>query len=143
MISSRNLRHRLGVEKRSTCRRGLTLVEILISVAILASASVFVLQALMRGAYAVALAGNKLRAYEFISAKMADLEISVAQGVRPRKDGEFAFGRDRFHWHVDTAVDPAAPPAEMVTLTIGWSQGRHPYESRITTLLRLPDVPSK
>ena len=125
------------------CRRGLTLVEILISVAILASASVFVLQALTRGAYAVALRRNKLRAYAFASAKMADLELSAAQGTPPRKAGEFSFGRDRFQWRVDASVDPATPQCELVTLTVGWQQGRHPHESQISALLRLPEVASK
>ena len=124
-------------------RRGLTLVEVLISVAILASASVFVLQALMRGAYAVALVRNKLRAYAFASAKMADLELSAAQGTPPKKAGSFSFGHDRFQWRVDASVDPATPQLELLTLTVGWHQGRHPYESQVSAILRLPEAASK
>ena len=123
--------------------RGLTLVEVLISIAILASASVLVLQALMRGAYAVALAQNKLRAYAFASAKMADLEISVTRGVVPKTDGTFGFGHDRFSWHVDTAIDPGAPQLELVTLTVEFFQGLHPYESQIGGLMRRPETASK
>ena len=97
----------------------------------------------MRGAYAVALAGNKLRAYAFASAKMADLEISLAQGAVPKKDGAFRLGRDRFSWHVNTAIDPGAPRLELVTLTVGFFQGRHPYESQVTGLMRRPEVPRR
>ena len=123
-------------------KRGLTLIEILISIAILASASVLIMQALVRGAYMLTLAKNRLTAYTFLSAKMADLELGFQQGIPPKPSGQFRAGRDQFQWHLDTA--PAAEDArlELVTVTVGWHQGRRDYESHTSLLRRLPEKKS-
>ena len=116
---------------------GFTLVEILVSITILATALVFILQACVRGAYMVTQTKYRLSAYAFASAKMADLELAFRQGVVPKAAGEFRVGQDQFQWHVDT--EPASENAqlEQVTLIVGWHQGRYAYESRVATLRRM------
>ena len=124
-------------------RVGLTLIEILISVVILAFASVLILQALAKGAYTLNVAKNRMRAYAFACAKMADLELSFKQGARPAPTGEFRVGRDRFQWRVETSKLPERPPLERVTLTVQWHQGRKAYESQVSTFERVAeDQPS-
>jgi prepilin-type N-terminal cleavage/methylation domain-containing protein len=121
--------------------RGLTLVEILVSVAILASAAVLIMQALAKGAYVSTLAHNRLRAYAFSTAKLTDLEVAFAQGLTPDSEGEFRDGRQSFHWLVETAPAAADPALEQVTLTVDWRQGRHAHDSHVTMVRRLPAVP--
>ena len=118
-------------------RRGLTFVEILISVAILAGAVVLIMQALARGAYLMRLAENRLLAYTFATAKMADLETSLRQGEVPKLFGEFRNGLERFDWrvHADPEEDPRL---ERLTLTVEWRQGRDAYQSSVSLLRRLP-----
>jgi prepilin-type N-terminal cleavage/methylation domain-containing protein len=53
---------------------GLTLVEVLISIAILALGAGLVMQALARGAHTLVVARNRSTAYAFSAAKMTDLE---------------------------------------------------------------------
>jgi hypothetical protein len=119
----------------------LTLVEILVSVALLASASVLVMHALAQGAYVSTLAHNRLRAHAFATAKMADLDLSEAQGIAPDPEGQFRIGRQQFQWRVYAAPLQDEPALEEVTLTVDWRQGRHTHESRVSTLRRLPQTP--
>ena len=147
-IGSNNVRSRLRVlgsgqlptahspEPRA-CVRGLTLIELLISVAILASAAVIIMQALARGAYTLALAHNRLRAYAFCASKMADLETHFRDANPLDTHGEFRNGRDQFQWHVETSPVSDDPPFELVTLTVGWQQGRAAYESQVSALRRV------
>ena len=120
------------------CVSGLTLIEILVSVAILASAMVLIMQALARGASALNLARNRLSAYRFSVAKMADLELSAGQPSVPRTEGQFRAGRDEFHWRVEAASSPDEPQLELVNLIVAWDQGRHTYESQVSALRPVP-----
>ncbi len=119
-------------------RRGFTLIEILISVVILASASVLVMQALARGAYTLAVATNRIRAYAFVATKMAELSTSLRQGIAPDRSGHFRVGRDEFRWYVQSSELPDGPKLELITLTVGWRQGRRPYEARVGMVRRVP-----
>ena len=123
-------------------KHGFTLIEVLVSIAILASAVVLILQAFVRGAYVMALAKNRLRAYTFASAKMADVELALQHGREPDPDGRFSAGREQFRWRLDRA--PADDPQlERVTLTVSWRQGRRAYESHTATLRRLTEQPEE
>lgn len=116
-------------------------MEVLVSIIILAGATVFVLQALVRGAHALTLARNRLRASTFASAKMADLELQFRQGLAPDPAGRFRMGRDQFTWRVDAEPAASDPQLELVTLTVNWQQGPHTYASQLGTLRRLPETP--
>lgn len=126
--------------RHSSCATGFTLVEILISVAILASAVVFIMQALARGAYALSLGGNQMRAYTFASAKMADLEVALSQGEDVDKQGSARSSRDQFRWRVATSPVEDEPQLQLVTLTVEWNQGSRTYESAYSLLRRLPEA---
>ena len=117
---------------------GFTLIEILVSVAILASAIVLIMQAFARGAYALNLSSNRLRAYAFAASKMADLELSVRQGVEPKPDGQFRIGQDRFQWQVSATPIPDEPALKLVTLTVEWAQGKRSYTSQTSLVTRAP-----
>ena len=117
--------------------RGLTLIELLISVAILASAAVLIMQALARGAYTLALADNRLKAYAFCATKMADLEMQFNSAAALDTHGEFRSGRDQFEWHVESSAISDDPTLELITLTVGWQQGRDAYTSHVSALRHL------
>ena len=129
-------RHRRAGVPRAP-RQGLTLVEVLISVAILAVGAVLIMQALARGAYGLTVASNRSTAYAFAAAKLVDLELSAQQGTVPKTRGRFRTDRGRFEWTVHTApLDE--PQLELIMLTVSWRQGRHAYESSYSTAQRVP-----
>jgi prepilin-type N-terminal cleavage/methylation domain-containing protein len=118
--------------------KGLTLVEVLISVAILSVGAVLILQALARGAYALTLAKSRATAYAFAAAKLEDLELAASQGVTAAASGEFGPARERFAWRIDTAPLEDTLALQQLTLTVSWRQGRHEHASSVTTIQRAP-----
>ena len=116
---------------------GLTLVEVLISIAILAVGAVLIMQALARGAQALALARHRATAYSFAVSKLADLDITSARGSTPKTAGQFGTGPDRFDWHVEVAP-LEVPSLQVVTLTVEWRQGGQRYESSFSTVQQAP-----
>ena len=116
----------------------MTLVEILISVAILATGAVLILQALARGAQALSLARSRAVAYAFASAKMADVELATAQGKDVTPEGQFRAGHESFHWHLEAVPTADEPELQLVTLTVGWRQGRDAYTTNVSTMTPLP-----
>ena len=112
--------------------RGMTLVEVLLSVVILASATVLILQALARGAVGLAIAANRSRAYAFASTKLADVELSFAQGLNPAPKGNFRMGDTPFHWELAMSQAIEDPELQVVTLTVDWNQGRGEYASQFS-----------
>ena len=118
--------------------RGLTLVEILLSVAILSCGVVLVMQALVRGAYALARAEHQLQAYTFARAKMADIDMAVKQGIEPKIKGEFRMGSMPYQWRLETSVLEDEPTLQLMTLWVGWRQGGYDYASTVSAVTRLP-----
>ena len=121
---------------------GLTLVEILVSVVILASAMVLIMQAFARGAQALSLARNRLRAYSFAMEKMADLELDFVQQIAPRLNGQFHRGHDLFHWRVEATAVADEPQLQWISLIVSWPQNQSVYESRVGLVIRAVPQPS-
>ena len=119
--------------------RGLTLIEILVSVAILAGSLALILQALARGSYALAVADNRFTSYAFLVAKLADVDTMIARGHTMTTEGQFRSGRQPFHWRLDTVPSPEDPLLEQVTLRVMWRQGERDYHSDVSLLRRLPE----
>ena len=111
----------------------------LISLAILSVGQVIIMQALARGAAALATAKQRSTAYAFAASKLADLELSERQHAEPRLSGRFGSGRDTFGWRIDAAPEAGQPRVELLTLTVDWQHGQHDYASQFSTLRRAPE----
>ena len=96
------------------------------------------MQALARGAHALAAAQYRSTAYAFAAAKLADLEMSLQQQQELRTSGRFGSGPNAFDWQVTTAPQDDQPQLEQVTLTVDWRQGPHRYASSFSTVRRAP-----
>ena len=116
----------------SNPRAGLTLVEVLVSIAILAASLAVILQGLSRAAYLTSVAKHRLQAVSFAQAKLAELELAGAARAELKPDGDFRIGRDLFTWHVASSPNDAG---DQVDLTVSWEQGQHPFNVHVTTLL--------
>ena len=112
-------------------------MEVLISIAILAAGAALIMQALARGAHALALAQRRTTAYSFAASKLADLKLTAAEGKTRKTAGRFGSGQDQFDWRLEVApLD--VPSLQTVTLTVGWRQGGQRYESRFSTVEPVP-----
>ena len=113
------------------------LIEILLSVAILAAGIVVIMQALARGAYALTFAENQLRAYTFARSKLVDLDMSFRRGVEPVDHGEFRIGHEQFRWGL-MAAPLEEPRLQVVTLTVAWRQGQREEAARFNLVAPAP-----
>jgi len=115
----------------------LTLIEVLITIMILSGGAVLVIQALGRGAQALARAKTQMVVYQFARAKMADVELGLRQGEELAPRGRFQSNGEEYRWSV--AAQPLEEPElERVTLTVDWSLGRYSYDAKFSTVRRLP-----
>lgn len=124
-----------------TGKDGFTLVEILVSVAILSVGSVAVLQALGRSAAALAVAESRSQAHLFSMAKMAEVELAVRSGKRIEEAtaGSFREGPRQFSWSLTAHPPPEEDPQmQSVSLIVHWDLGRRRYEYAVETAFRLP-----
>ena len=120
--------------------RGLTLVEILLSIVILSSAVTVIMQAMARSVSALHLAQNMITAYAFANAKLADVELELAQRQDPSGSGSFREGRDLFQWSVDVVPWVDSPGVDHVSLAVTWTQSGHAYVREVAMLHRVPSI---
>ena len=120
------------------CLRGLTLIEILLSIVILSSAVTIIMQAMARSVSALHLAQHTITAYAFANAKLADVELELAQQKDPSGSGSFREGRDLFRWSVDVVPWVDSPGVEHVSLTVMWTQRGQAYTREVAMLHRVP-----
>ena len=120
--------------------RGLTLIELLLSIAILASALAVILQGLVRSTYAMSVARNRLHAYAFITSKLAEVELAARQEKALRPEGSFRLNHDLFSWHLDDSL--LSPTIKLTSLRVEWQQADHPYSLAAAVTLPQPESPT-
>ena len=117
--------------------RGFTLIEVLISIAILSIGAVLIMQALARGAYAIHMAEVKNRVYNFASARLADLDVGSTQGLIPKTGGTFTMDGQSLSWQFERTLTEQDPELEHGTLTVSWAHGDHQYAEQFPTVRRV------
>jgi prepilin-type N-terminal cleavage/methylation domain-containing protein len=130
------------MRKRTRCKKGFTLLEILTSVVILSVGSVFVLRALAQISHTQLLAENRNHAYIISMSKMAELEAEfVEQGdVKEVTSRSARVNGQRFRWQVTKAPYQEELGLHEVKLTVTWKQGGDDYQVGTSTLIRIPVV---
>ena len=116
---------------------GLTLIEVLTSIVLLAVSAVFIMQALARISYAQLVAEDRRSAYFFSLSKVAEVELAVRQGTFPQdgEHGRIHVGASTCSWEV-TASRVADDPQEMaVVLTTSWHRGAEDVTHHVETIL--------
>ena len=121
-------------------RHGFTLIEVLVSLAILGLGAVTVLQALARIAHAQALTAYQANAYLFAVSKMGDVEVAFREGkdIHDQDTGSFHVGPRNFQWELVATPVVEAPGVRAVSLTVRWRAGQQAYARRFETQLREP-----
>ena len=120
---------------------GLTLIEVLISVILLASGTVLVMQSFATGWEVVVRADDRSAAYLFAMSKLADVELAnqLGHSLTDRVDGNFRAGAKPFTWHLDVTTDEKdAEAPRLVTLSVNWPRGRAKDEAQFSLLLPGP-----
>ncbi len=127
-----------------TWRRGLTLVELLVSIVILSFGTVLIAQALVRIAQAQAIGERYDQAYLFLASKMAELELSVRTegSLTDGEHGSFRVEAQAYQWRV--SAQPFAedvPEMQVVAMTVSWDYAGHAYQRQADTVFFMPPPP--
>ncbi len=117
--------------------KGLTLIEVLISVALLSVGIVIILQTFVRSAQTLAYVRDDATAYAFAVVKLADLEIAWQRGETFKTRGEFTADGQRYRWFL-TSAPLDVPELEHVTLNVTWRHGPQQHVSQMDLVRRLP-----
>ena len=122
-------------------RSALTLIEVLVSVSILAIGAVTVSQALARVSQAARLSELQAAAYVFSLTKMAELDLAIGGGVAVEDavgGGSFRVDQQEFTWAVSGDPLPEDASLQAVTLRVSWQFCGQTYVRRIDAWLRPP-----
>ena len=120
--------------------RGLTLIEVLISVVILSMGSVVIMEAFGRMAQAMAIADDETGAYLFAMSKMSEVEVEFREGRAPEEDeesGSFRLGERGYEWALRSSTLSEEPPVKSIALDVEWQRGSEMYTRRFETMLRV------
>ncbi len=118
--------------------KGFTLIEIMISIAILSLGLIFVLQGLTHCLSILNISRNNLEASLLAEDKMAEAEIAVKQDADEfSKDsgGELKSGNIDFNWQIRFSPDQEYEDLDEVLTTVHWREGRRSGSSIFSTYL--------
>ena len=125
-------------------RRGLTLIEVLVSVVMLATGTVFIMHAFASAAEAHARLERQTAAWLFAVSKIDEVALALQEGQELGDDeGTFRSGDQLFVWTVHSEPDAEDPQMLAAGITVTWQRGTDRYERQLRTTVRVPlDVPA-
>ena len=117
--------------------KGFTLIEILMSVAILSIGTVLVMQALARAAWGITAAEHRRQACLFSLSKMAEAELTLRtmKELEEHSGGSFQADQQAFVWNLSSMPETEGSPRRLISLAVTWEDGAHRYEHRVQTVL--------
>lgn len=130
-------------------QKGLTLIEVLVSILILAGGSIYVLQALSRSAEVQRRMEDQNSLFPMVASKLAELEMRVPLKKNPFKEskGTFMDGASRYEWTVSSSfrnpLEKDAAPEALGTsilldrsVSVGWSDKKEWNGMQLSTLFK-------
>ena len=133
------LGHRFGLQPPASSLqpRGLTLVEVLVSVAILSTGAVLLMEALARISHTQMVAEDRATATLFAASKLAEVELAFQEhrdAEEPMR-GSLRIGDQAFEWHVSRSPPSDGSTVQPVVLAVAWRRGLHTFEQQWMTWL--------
>ena len=121
--------------------RGFTLIEIMVSIAILSLGLILILQSFAYSLNALRICRNNLEATLLAEEKMSQMQI-IAQQTRGSLlsgiEGESSLGNIEFKWEIDAVQDEEYVNLYKVASTTSWKEGRRKGAVIFVTYLRTP-----
>ena len=121
--------------------RGFTLIEIMLSIAILSIGLIFVLQGLTQCLSILRIAQDNLETSLLAEDKTAELEISSKQqngDFFKATSGELQSGNIAFTWQIRLTPDTDYEDLQEVLTTVSWQEGIRKGSSVFSTYLIIP-----
>ena len=124
---------------------GFTLVEVLVSVAILSVGSVAVMQALGQTAAALSAAEHRRQAVEISSLKIAEAALTLRTGreLEENNGGTVRLGEQSLIWTLNAVSEKERPRVKTLSLTVEWKDGAQLRQHYLETILRRTKRPNE
>ena len=122
-------------------RTGFTLVEIMVSIAILSLGLIVILQGFTNALNILRVAENNLATSLLSEEKMVEIEINVKPGEQvPEKylNGSLQSGNIEFQWQTIMAVEGDYEDLYKALTKVTWREGRRSGVSSLSTYLVIP-----
>lgn len=126
-------------------KKAFTFVELMVTVVILMSGLILIIQSFVSAAGAFNTTQNYIQVLQFLDAKMQETEslARINNGLR-REDskGEFSFGPRNFEWVLEvTGVEKTeeldlSEDLNKVILTVTWTEKNYPKKLSLETLVK-------
>ena len=124
---------------------GLTLVELLVTVSLLAAAAVAILPGLAVAARVARVLERRTQAYFYAFNQLSEIDTSIAMGQMPAEedDGKVDFGADRIQWRLTAAPAGSDASLRILHLDLSWPRGKGSDTYGLQTVVRVvvPDAP--
>ncbi len=123
---------------------GLTLVELLVTVALLAAAAVGILPGLAVAARVARVLERRSQAYFYAFNRLSELDAAMAMGLIPPEEdtGKADFGADRIDWQLTSAVAGIDSSLRILRLDLSWPRGKASDTYNLQTIVRVMPVVS-
>ena len=121
--------------------RGFTLIEIMISIAILSLGLILNLQGLTHCLSVLRISQNNLETSLLAEDKMAEFEITAKQetgSFSKPTSGDVQNGNIAFNWQISVAPDAEYEDLNEVKITVNWKEGIRSGSSIFNTYLVIP-----
>ena len=121
--------------------KGFTLIEIMISVAILSFSAILILQGFTHSLNILRISQNNLQATLFAEEKMAQIQIDAKNskyGFLTGLNGESQIDNIEFRWQVSITPDEEYKDLNKLLTTVSWKEGKRKGTVPVVAYLRIP-----
>lgn len=127
---------------RLSDNRGLTLIEIMVSVVILTVGSIFILRVLAQVSDIQKTVENRSFVHAFATNKMAEIKQTARTAKEPleKSRGTVRLDDQRFNWSLESTLKGLQLDLQEITLKVLWKQGSDEHEEKIVTLIPVPPI---
>jgi len=126
---------------RPSTQKGFTLIEIMISIAILSVGLILILQGLTHCLSILNISRNNLETSLLAENKMAELEIAIKQdpaALSRYTSGQLQTGNIEFRWQINLTPDSEYEDLRQAQTTVYWKEGIRKGLSTFNTYLVIP-----
>jgi len=129
----------MTIDKRSRKKQGFTLIEVMLSVAILSLGFTLILQGFSQALNTLRISQNNLKVSLLVDTLMAEMQIKAREGqdtLLEDLNQKILLDNIEFSWAAKVTVDEEDENLNKTAATLSWQEGRRKGATSVATYLR-------
>jgi len=129
----------ITIDKRPRKKQGFTLIEVMLSVAILSLGFTLVLQGFSQSLNTLRISKNNLKASLLAEVKLAEMQINAREGqdvLLEDLNQKILLDNIEFVWAAKVTLDEEDENLNKTVATLSWQEGRRKGATSVVTYLR-------